>query len=344
MKTRWGPKVSGNETRWEEMTMYDMYRNEENRQRFAKYDAFLLNHSLYYYTKAEVCQLLNLNKDSIMIATVHKLAGQNGTINCGEQSYVKDLISGYVVQTNVETGEEYKHPDPMPWFTRFAYADSHGAIAWTINKGCDDTYKLIITSTDPRLVEAKDWKDGRVIHQDGPEVLVVEHDGELDPPPAYAVEEVKFTTSDLLPDSENKREVIVKITHPELFESLKAFMINKPRTHRTLQDLTAKAHREVGNNTLLGTNRRVKIQSKALTEHIFAAWMSGTGVEAQMFSATFGSSSSASDVNRNLSGRSLVLGKGNAAKQLARYSLAISSVVRSKDPAHMVLTQIDELL
>jgi hypothetical protein len=342
-KTRWGPRERDGKVRWEELTLYDMYRNDDNRQRFATYDAFLINHSLYYYTKAEINRLLNLNKGAVMYATIHKLEGQNGHINCGEQSYEKDLVTGEVVQVNVETGEKYRHPDPMPWFRHFAYADSHGAIAWTINKGCDDTYVLTITSTEPGLVEASDWAGGNIIHQADREVLVVSGCDPADPPPAYAVEEVKLRTRDLLSDHIENKEIVVKITHPELFDSLKAFMINKPRTHRTLQDLTAKAHREVGNNTLIGANRRVKISPKALTQHIFAAWMSGTGHEAEMFSAALCSSSS-SAVNRNLSGKSLSLSTNNAVKQALRYTLAVSSAVRSKDPAHTVLAQIDELL
>jgi len=343
-KTRWGPPTVDGVVRWTELTLNDMYRNDTNRQRFAQYDAFLLNHGLYYYTKSEINRLLNLNPNAVMYASVHKLEGQNGTINCGEQSYTKDLVTGEVVQVNVETGEKYKHPDPMPWFHHNAYADSNGAIAWTINKGCDDTFVLTITSTIPGLVEAQDWLGGRIVHSTPVDTVVIETQDPSDPPPAYTVEEVVLQTHDLLPGHVEQKKVVVKITHPELYESLKAFMVNKPRTHRTLQDLTAKAHREVGNNTLAGGQRRVKITAHALTQHIFAAWMQGTGVEAEMFHAALSGSTFASDVNRNLAGRTLTIGHGNAAKQVARYALAVSSVIRSKDPAHKVLEQLDELL
>jgi hypothetical protein len=346
MKTRWGPPVVDGKVRWEEMTVYDMYRNEENRQRFAAYDAFLMNHSLYYYEKSEINRLLNLNKNSVLFATVHKLEGQNGTINCGEQSYEKDLVSGHVVQRNVETGEEYRHPDPMPWFSKFCYADEHGAIAWTINKGCDDTYVITVTSTDPKLVPEDCWHGGRIIFSNGVETVEVASvlNVASDPPPAYSVEEVKFTTHDLLPSYAAPKQVSIKITHPELYDSLKMWMINKPRNARTLQDLTAKAHREVGNNTLAGTNRRVKITPRALTEHIFAAWMQGVGHEAAMFEAAVHSGSYASAVNRNLAGKTTAIAPGNAAKQIASYALKVSAVIRSKDPSHQVLAMIDEML
>jgi len=345
-KTRWGPQEVDGKTRWEEMTVYDMYRNEENRQRFAKYDVFLMNQSLYYYEKHEINRLLNLNRDSVLVATIHKLEGQNGTINCGEQKYEKDFISGRVVQTNVETNEAYTHSDPAPWFNSFAYADEHGAFAWTINKGCDDTYIITATSTDPRLVSEDDWLNRRVIFNNGTEVVAVDAavTGASDPPPAYSVEVVKFKTHDLLPGYDVNKEIEVRITHPELFDSLKAFMINKPRNHRTLADLTAKAHREAGNNTLIGNNRRIKISPEALTKHIFAAWMNGVGVEAEMFRAALGQARDQTAVNRNLAGKHFVITPGNAAKQFAGYALKASAIVRSNQPVHAILTQIDELL
>jgi hypothetical protein len=345
MKTRWGPPVVDGKVRWEEMTLYDMYRNEENQARFAQYDAFLMNHSLYYYTKSEVNRLMNLNPNSVLFATVHKLEGQNGFINCGEQRYEKDFVTGKVTQVNVETGEEYRHNDPAPWFEKFCYADEFGAIAWTINKGCDDTYVITLTSTSPQLVPEDCWHNGRIVFNNGEETVeVIAGPAATDPPPAYSVEEVKLTTRDLLPQSTVNKEITVRITHPELYESLKSFMINKPRNARTLQDLTAKAHREVGNNTLLGNNKRVKIATKGLTEHIFAAWMHGVGLEAEMFQAVTATHSYAGVVNRNLAGKTTNLTQANAAKSFVKYALQVSTIVKSKDPAHAVLTQIDELL
>jgi hypothetical protein len=345
-KTRWGPARVGDKVRWEEMTVYDMYRNIENKERFSQYDAFLMNHSLYYYQFSEINQLLNLNKESVLYATVHKLEGQSGVINCGEQRYEKDFVTGKVVQVNVETGEEYKHPDPAPWFKKFCYADEHGAFAWTINKGCDDTYVITATATDTFLVPEDCWLGGRIILNNGKETVEVEPSSlALDPPPpAYSVEEVKFTTHDLLPSSLDNKTVAVKITHPDLYDSLRKWMINKPRNARTLQDLTSKAHREVGNNTLVGPSKKVTITTRALTEHIFAAWMQGVDFEADMFEITTSSTSYAAAVNRNLAGKALAWNRGNVAKQFASYALKVSTVVRSKDPVHQVLAQIDELL
>lgn len=348
-KTRWGPAVADGVTRWEEMTLYDMYRFEENRQRFATYDVFLLNHVLYYYKMSEVCALLNMNPNAVLYATIHKLEGQKGSINCGEQSFEKDLVSGRVSQVNVETGEVYAHPDPAPWFKKFAYADVNGAFAWTVTKGCDDTYIITATATDPRLVEEGCWKDGRVVHPDPtskmgytcsePTTLVVG-----DPPPAYGVEEVELTTKFLLPDALEVKTVNIKITHPELYRKLCHFMINKPRNVRTLQDLTAKAHREVGNNMVYGGGAKVEIEPSVLVKHITAAWSSGANLEDEMFQAAMGQASTLQSVNRNLSGKSLVFNKDTAVKQGLRFALLAKSVTGHPDTTRAVLEQLDELL
>jgi hypothetical protein len=343
-KTRWGPAIKDGVARWEELTLYDMYRNEDSRARFARYDAFLLNHSLYYYKMDEITRLLALNTDSVMYATLHKLEGHNGTLNCGEQFYEKDLQTGVVRQTNVETGEFYMHPDPAPWFQNFCYADEHGAIAWTINKGCDDTYVVTITSTEKFLVPEDCWKDGKIVHQHEAERIVVSEQAGVEPPPAYTMEKVVIKTHDFVPGLNVSKEKVVLITHPELFSALKSFMINKPRNAKTLADLTAKAHREAGNNTLLGTNKRVKISSEALTEHVFAAWTSGLVLEKALFGAIVANNGDISSVNSNLAGKSLSLGKANALKQAVRVALGVNSIMRSKDSVESVLRHVDDLL
>jgi len=343
-KTRWGPMLANGITRWEEMTLYDMYRNEANRDRFSNYDAFLMNHCLYYYDFGEIVRLLSLNKDSVLYATLHKLQGQSGTINCGEQSFTKDHVTGKVTQVNVDTGETYIHNDPAPWFEQFSYADENGAIAWTINKGCDDTYIFTITSCDQKLVPEACWRGGRIVFKNDEEVLVVTNPEVAEPPPAYAVDEVTLRTSELLPGYHEEKVVKVRITHPALYRSLRHFMINKPRNVRTLQDLTAKAHREAGNNTLVGSNGKVDISPDDLTKIIAAAWGSGAPLEDDMIRFVENTSgASIHSVNRTLAGKSLHVTTGNIVKQVARFALLLEGVRSAKAPHLEVLQQLEDL-
>jgi len=305
-----------------------------------------MNHVLYYYTMSEINKLLHINPNSVLLAVVHKLPGQSGTINCGEQTYTKDFVTGKVTQVNVETGERYFHNDPAPWFSQFSYADEHGAIAWTVNKGCDDTFILTITATEPRLVPESDWLDGRVIYRsvDTRESIVVTAREYVDAPPAYPVEVIELKTSDLLPGYHIEKTMEVPITHPELFKTLQHYMINKPRNMKTLSDLTAKAHREAGNNPLVGKNGKVDIDPEHLKKMIAVAWGKGASLEDDLI--RFVSSSESGGIarlNSTLSGKSLAVNSSNIVKQVARFALLLEGVRQAKQPHVEVLQQIEDL-
>jgi len=349
-KVRWGPEFKNDGSRrWEEGTVYDMYRNSENQDRFSRYDVFLMNHVLYYYEMSEINKMLQMNPDSICYATLHKLPGSKGTINCGEQKYDKDEVTGKVIQTNVETGEYYEHNDPAPWFRKFSYADENGAMAWTVNKGCDDTYIITLTSTDPRLVPENCWLDGNIIFRslDGERCVVNEKmmgpadPDSADPPPAYGVEEVVLKQSSFLPGGRDD-EVRIRITHPDLFKALTNFMLNKPRNHKTLQDLTAKAHREVGNNQYSCGKQKVDISTRDLTLHIAAAWVNNAPLEDQVYS--FASAQGLSSVNRNLSGKAVAFNRPSVVKNIATYAAMLWGIKNSSDPTLRVLETLDGLL
>lgn len=345
-KVRWGPMLAGGLNRWEEMTLYDMYRNETNRDRFSQYDYFLMNHVLYYYTFAEITKLLTINPDSVLYATVHKLDGQSGAINCGEQTFNKDFVTGKVLQTNVETGETYSHNDPAPWFKKFAYADASGAIAWTVNKGCDDTYVLTITSTDPKLVPEDCWLDGNVYcrDMDTNQLHVIPGPELVEPPPAYAVEEVVLKTSDFLPGYHEEKEVRIRISHPELYKKLKHFMTFKPRNEQTLKDLTSKAHREAGNNTLVGSNGKLDVDPDDLKRMVACAWRHGAALEDDMIRfVSQDSGGSIRSLNNSLSGKPMFVNSTNVVKQVAKFALLLEGVRNAKAPHIQALQVIEDL-
>jgi hypothetical protein len=332
--SRWGPKMDGDRTRWTEFSLYDMYRNEENRDRFSVYTHFLMNHVIYYYTKAEINRLLNIRPGSELIATIHKLPGRSGFINCGEQEYEKDPLTGSVRLWNVETGEDYEHADPCQWFSGFSYADESGAFAWTILKGCDDTYVLRATSCPANLVPVKCWRDGVIVlrDQDGDTVTIDAVEPQI-PAPAYAYPVVILDGSKLLSGRVGTSKREIRITHPDLYETLQTFMINRVRNARTLVDLTAKAHREVGNNVLIGGKKgKIKISPVALAEHIAAAFVANGPLEGELCDAALPSYASAMGGHRS------------AAKDTVRFLLAAKAVINSKDAAHKVLSLLDEVL
>jgi hypothetical protein len=335
-KTRWGPAVSAKGvTRWQEMSLYDMYRNDDNIRRFATYSHFLMNHVIYYYSMGEICKLLNMNSQSVCFATIHKLPGEQGYLNCGEQRYEKDMLTGAVNMWNIETGEGYEHPDPAVWFKTFQYADENGAIAWTVNKGCEDAYILTITSCPPGLVHQKDWLNGRIVMRDDDgqmaEAITTNEETANPPPPAYSYKEVVVDFGPAFKELYPKPRV-VKITNVKLYDTLCAWMINRKRNSRTLVDLTAKAHREVGNNHLIGSNQRVEITPAKLTEHIAAAFVANAGFEEDLLRAAL------PGVMGKAAG-----GKQRVIKNALYLATACKGIISSKDPAYKVLQYLDEV-
>jgi len=136
----------------------------------------------------------------------------------------------------------------------------------------------------------------------------------------------------------------IRITHPKLYATLRHYMINKPRNNRTLQDLTAKAQREVGNNAIYGVGGKVSIDPATLTEHIAVAFSIGAQLEDEMFTMTMGQASHVSAVNRNLAGKSLVFTKDTMCKQVIRFALLAKTVTGTTDTTRAVLEHLDELL
>jgi len=118
-------------------------------------DGTISVHTLYYYDMQEVCAHVNLTRKP-MRAIMHKFTGENGTINNGEQTWVKSKKGGVsqITQTNVRTGESYEHVDNARWFEQNnwappAYEGEHGMIrpdgmAWTTGMMCPDVYEFTI--------------------------------------------------------------------------------------------------------------------------------------------------------------------------------------------------------
>jgi len=154
-------------------------------------------------------------------------------------------------------------------------------------------------------------------------------------------------TSDLLPGylkPEDEKELRVPITHPKLYESLEMFMINKPRNMSTLRDLTAKAHREVGNNTLRGSKQKIDISSGDLSRHIACAWGKGAELDADMIKFVENTSGNKiKQLNAALAGKSMTISANNVVKQVARFVLLADGVRTAKTPHVEALQLLEDL-
>jgi hypothetical protein len=158
--TKWGPAVSDKGvTRYIESDIRDL--PSKHAAQMALYDGLLSFHTLYYYREmGQLAKLLNSTKGKILTAIIHKFDGTKGNLNKGEQEWVKEVKSGIptITQTNVHTGETYEHPSPDIWFNSKAWAPMFiededldaPALAWTMNRQCDDSYIVTIVAVPKR--------------------------------------------------------------------------------------------------------------------------------------------------------------------------------------------------
>jgi hypothetical protein len=108
-------------------------------QNLAEYGTFMSIHTLYYYTKQQIAELLSRKKGSSLVALVSRHDGIKGTLNNGEQSYEE---RDELVQINVETGFNYSHP-PVSWLfggnDMWTQTDGPG-FAWDLKKVCESLW------------------------------------------------------------------------------------------------------------------------------------------------------------------------------------------------------------
>jgi len=143
--TKWGPEFAADGSRryW---TTYirDIPRDHPNWG--AIVDGFISIHTTYYYNAEEVIALLKWAPRAKWYALMHKFDGHSGSLNMGEQKWVKSPSGAQtlVTQTNVKSGEAYQHPDNSWWFNHDATAVGDDGMAWTTNLACDETFKITI--------------------------------------------------------------------------------------------------------------------------------------------------------------------------------------------------------
>jgi hypothetical protein len=144
--TKWGPQFAADGTRryW---TTYirDIPRDHANWGVII--DGFISIHTTYYYNADEIINLLSWAPQSKWHALMHRFDGHAGSLNMGEQRWVKSPSGSQnlVTQTNVKSGEAYQHPDNSWWFNHDSTAVNDDGMAWTTNLACDETFKITAT-------------------------------------------------------------------------------------------------------------------------------------------------------------------------------------------------------
>jgi len=114
---------------------------------FQSVDVITSVHTLYYYSRSEILKLLKRgSRNLLMEAVVHKFGGNNaaqGELNNGEQTWTRKFESDgriTIQQPNVETGQNYSHPDNSWLFNGSEWREGEWVLGWDINKFTDECY------------------------------------------------------------------------------------------------------------------------------------------------------------------------------------------------------------
>lgn len=146
MAVKWGDELDAQgRVRWIRSSIRDIGLGNCPGLTGVKIDAFISIHTLYYYDQSEVVRLLALYRCPLH-AVQHRFEKPAGTMNNGEQTYVKRMRSTQciVYQSNVLTGGMYDHPDNNVWFDHDSLTWGEDGIGWDHNLLCDETYRTMI--------------------------------------------------------------------------------------------------------------------------------------------------------------------------------------------------------
>jgi len=112
---------------------------------YGKINHITITHALYYLSMEMIGRIVNVHSGRRLHALIHRHSKTRGELNAGEQEYFIDG-NGVVTQTNVATGELYRHPTLEPLFHQFSARTSYGGVAWTVRKAGGDSYIIEFVS------------------------------------------------------------------------------------------------------------------------------------------------------------------------------------------------------
>jgi hypothetical protein len=339
------PLAADGRVRYREMTMEDLLRGNEidNTKTF---DVFLFINTLYYVDLHALSSLLALRpRKSVFKAIIHRHKEDRGRMFGGEVEYVKK--HGFVVQTNVATGERYTHRD-MEWmFTSRSkvWRSGEHAFTWTFKKVTDETW--IIEGASCSVDRDERFRAYRHAHgaeeaakrMNEEDLLPSNADGKYLPVIAGAKTEnvggVIFVTPE-------ETGVPIPIKHYDFFEYLATSMVGKPRDEERLRELYALARRENARTSNYPGSKCFNVHHDDVADHVHLAFHAGVARETMLLSAFASTAAERRRHDRLANGAALNVktsqGLASTGMMVARVT---NNAMRAKDTFGAILDGID---
>jgi hypothetical protein len=308
------PIATDGRVRYREMPMEDLLRgNEIDATR--DFDVFLFIHTLYYQDFHALSALLALRpRKSVFKAVIHRHKEDKGRMFGGEIEYVKQ--NGFVVQTNVETGERYTHRD-MEWmFTSRSkvWRSGQHAITWTFKKVTEETWIIegasCSPSRDERFVSyARSTGEEEAARRMNEEDLSPSNaDGKYLPVIAGAT---TTNVGGMIIVTPEETGVPIPIKHFDFFEYLATSMVGKPRDEERLRDLYALARRENAVTSTFPGAKKFNVRHEDVADHVHLAFHAGVARETMLLSAFASTSQQRRQHDRLANGAAISFGNAH---------------------------------
>jgi len=277
---KWGPFVDelGNE-RYHRGTLRSLVNSGE----IANYDVLQFVHTLYYEDMQVICDALHApGGKRVAYGLIHRHPHSKGTINDGEQSYVKNG-RGLVKQVNIKTNSTYVHPDITPlmfseqkqWFPQSKLATRTVAgeeplqgLTWECHIINDDTW--VIEMVPYTLFE--DQED--TVDYDAAWALDEEMSSGFETPSTSdegSAVQVNDTTV-VIPTSDGKF-LKLDICSKDLFNELRVSCIGKERNQKLVDELVHQARHAVFPSKLFPGKVGVQCPEDLIYDHVIAAFV-----------------------------------------------------------------------
>lgn len=333
--------------RYREMPMEDLLRgNELDYAR--EFDHFLFVHTLYYIDFHALSCLLALRpRQTTFKAIVHRHKDEKGRMFGGEIEYVKQ--HGFVIQTNVETGERYVHRD-MEWmFTSRSkvWRGPEGAITWTFKKVTEETWiiegSFCSRDRDERF-RAYAHAHGAVeaaARMNEEDLLPSNADGKFMPVIAGAT---THNVGGIIVVTPEETGVPIPIKHYEFFEYLATSMVGKPRDEERLRDLFALARRENATTSTFPGAKKFNVHHDDVADHVHLAFHSGVARETMLLSAFASTAKQRRQHDRLANGATLDLNSSHGiVSSVLRTATVANNARKAKDTFGAILDGVEAL-
>jgi hypothetical protein len=341
------PVAPDGRVRYREMQIEDLLRGNEI-EATKLYDHFIFVHTLYYVDFAVLAALLALRpRQTTFKAIIHRHKDEKGRMFGGEIEYVKK--HGFVVQTNVATGERYTHRD-MEWmFTSRTkvWRSAEHAICWTFKKVTEETWIVEGTSCPPdmderfRALRNQFGSEEAAARMNEEDLLPSNADGKVLPEIAGAT---VVNVGGVIVVTPDETGIPVPIKHYEFYDYLATSMVGKLRDPDTLRELFALARRENATTSTFPGAKKFKVHHDDVADHVHLAFHTGVKRETMLMSAFASTYQQRRELNRLANGANLDISTNHGIVSTAlRVASVANTSIHAKNTFGAILDGIDAI-